>query len=366
MHDRIADQGHVEDLFRGDSALGRRFVEQLPDRGTHRGGHLPLPAGVHHHVGDPAHEVLSEPDLGVHRTGRSKDRAGGEVAQMRRDRGRADVHRRPVRPVPEAGPDRDEVAPAVHRGRHLPPAGAQGRLEGPEHREIAAHVLHAPLLAQRRPDPAQIPGRLVHVGRRDLDEVQPHHGIDPDRVDLGALAHNLPVDLAVGRDVDHHVAPDPRRTTQATSGRQRRALVVVALLDRPEFGEVVGPGVDAVLGELPDALHDLAAPADPPPAAHRVEIHPQRAGRVEDLRSGREPPPPSRGREDDLRAAAPGAGAFSHGGGAGRRLAGPALPRCRGRGARGSARSSAGSPGRVPSSRPRPCRSGRRRRAGGW
>ena len=114
-----------------------------------------------------------------------------------------------------------------------------------------------------------------------------------------------------GGDVDHHVAADLRRAAEAASGGERRTLVVVALLDRPEFGEVPGPGADAVLGEVADALHDLAAPADPPSAADRVEIHPERPGRVEDLRPGREPPPASRGREDDLRGAAPGVGVFS-------------------------------------------------------
>ena len=338
-------------------------MEQLSNRGAHRCGHLPLAAGVHHHVRDAAHEVLAEPDLRVHRAGRCDDLAGREVAQVRCDGRRADVHRGPVHFVPEAGPYRDDVALAVHRDGDAPIAGAQRRLEGLDHLEAAMQVLEPPLLLERRLDTSQIAGRLVHVGRRDLDIAQPYYGIDVDRVDLGALAHHLPVDLAVWRDVDHDVSVDSGRTAEATPGSEGRSLLVVAALDRPELGQMFGPGTHAVLGELPDALHNLAAPADAPSAAHRVEIHPKRPRRVEDRRPDGETPPAPRWREDDPCIAGPcvagsciagprvaGPGVFSHGGGGGGHwCAGRAPLRCRASEAHGTSRSTACNPGRVPS-----------------
>ena len=282
---------------------------------------------------------------------------------MRGDGRRADVHGGPVDAVPEAGPERDDVALAVHRGRHPPLAGAQGRLEGPEHFEAAAQAVEPPLLAERRLDAAQVAGRLVHVGRGHLDVAQPHHRVDADRVDLGPLAHDLAMDLAVGWDVDHDVSADPRRAAEAAARRERRPLLVVAPLDRPEFGEVPGPGAHPVLDELADALHHLAAPADPPPATHRIEVHPEGARGVEHRSPQRNPPPAPRGREDDPGVAA-GPGVFRRHGGGGR-CAGPAPRRCRAGAARGIARSSAGNRGRAPSARPRPDTSARCRRAGG-
>ena len=264
----------LEDLVRRRPALRRRLAEQIPHRDPHRGGHLPLPARVHHHVRDPAHEILAEPDLRVHGAGRRHHLARSEVADMRRDRRRADVDGRSVHPVLQARPHRHDVAFAVDRHGDSPVTGPQRRLERLQHREVAAQVLEAPLLAERRLDPAQIPRGVVHVRLRDLHESQPHHRIDADRVHLGALAHHLPVHLAVGGNIDDDVATELRRAAQAAPRSERRPLLVVAPLDRPEIAQVLGPGAHPVLGELPDALDHLAAAADPPPAAHRVEIDP--------------------------------------------------------------------------------------------
>ena len=156
VHDRIADHRDVEDLLRRRAALLRRLAEQVPHRGAHRGGHLPLPTGIHHHVRDPAHEVLAESDLRVHRAGRRDHLARREVADMCRDRGRADVDRRAVHPVLQAGPYRDDVAGAVDGDGDPPIAGSQRRLESLEHFEVAAQVREAPLLVQRRLESAQI------------------------------------------------------------------------------------------------------------------------------------------------------------------------------------------------------------------
>ena len=94
----------------------RRLVEQAPDRDTHRRGHLPFAAGVHHHVRDAAHEVLSEPDLRIHRAGRgddSPDESSHRCAAMVVEPTSTPP---PVCLVPEARPDPDDVAP-----RRAPP-----------------------------------------------------------------------------------------------------------------------------------------------------------------------------------------------------------------------------------------------------
>ena len=61
-------------------------------------------------------------------------------------------------------------------------------------------------------------------GSRDLDIVQADDRIDLDRMRLGALAHDLTVDLALGRHVDDEIAADLRLAAEpAALGAARRA-----------------------------------------------------------------------------------------------------------------------------------------------
>ena len=99
-----------------DLRLGRDFARPAPrpPRGS-RARHLAVAAGVEHGVGDAAHQVFAEPDLRVHHAGRGQRLAGGEVGEMRRHGGRADVDGDAVDAVDEAGPNADDVA--AMRGR---------------------------------------------------------------------------------------------------------------------------------------------------------------------------------------------------------------------------------------------------------
>ena len=56
---------------------------------------------------------------------------------------------------------------------------------------------------------AKIARRIVHVRLGDLDVIEADDRIDLDRMRLGALAHNLTVDLAFRRHVDDEIAADP-------------------------------------------------------------------------------------------------------------------------------------------------------------
>ena len=59
-------------------------------------------------------------------------------------------------------------------------------------------------------------------GSRDLDIVKAHDRIDLDRMRLGALAHDLAMDLAFGGHVDDEIAADPRLTAEAAPLAQAR------------------------------------------------------------------------------------------------------------------------------------------------
>ena len=144
--------------------------------------------------------------------------------------------------------------------------------------------VQAPLLAQRGQQTFQIAGRLVHVRLFDHDVVQAHRRVELDIAQLGALAHDLLVNLAVGRHVDDRIAEQQRLAGQAAA-RLEAALVVVAGLDLAPLAQVLGAADDAVLGELADALDDLAAAAEAAAAADGIDVDAQAAGRLQHRRA---------------------------------------------------------------------------------
>ncbi len=141
---------------------------------------------------------------------------------------------------------------------------------------------------------------MLHVGLGDLDVVQPDHGVDLDRPDLGALSHDLLVDLALGRDVDHDVAEQLRLAAEPALGPEP-APPAVAPLDLAEWRDVVARRADAMLGELALGDRHLAAPAQAPPATHQIDVDPERARDLEQRRAEREAAALARRREDHER-----------------------------------------------------------------
>ncbi len=81
------------------------------------------------------------------------------------------------------------------------------------------------------------------------------------------------------------VAADLRLAAEAAAVGKGAALRRVALLDRVPRGDMVGPALDSVLGELALRHLDLAATADAAAAAHRIEIDAEPARRLEHARA---------------------------------------------------------------------------------
>src|SRR5712671_278527 len=244
-------------------------------------------AGIHHRIGDAAHQILAEAYLRIHDARGSDDLAAAQIAQVRSDRGRTHVDRQPVRELVQAGPDGDDLLGGVHRDGNLPRSRAQRRLQRLQHRQITSEILEAPFGFQRLEQPAQIAGRIVHVRLLHLNVVQAYDRIELDHVRVGVLAHHLAVDLTARGHVDDHVALDARRARQAPAFGHGHAprVALFRLAERRQAG--AGRG-DAVLGEL--ALRDqyLAAPAKTAAAADRVDIHAETARSLQQRRPYRE------------------------------------------------------------------------------
>ena len=229
MHDRVPHQADLEHVDRVDVGLGGQLDDHRGERLADDRGELGVAAGMHHHVGHPAHQVLAEADLRVHPAGRGEHLSGEQVAQVAGERGGADVEGHAVQPVAQARPDRDHVPPRPDRHRDAALATLERRLQGGQHGVVDLQRGELPLLGERRPQPLQVADRVHHRRLVHLDVVQREHRVDRHLQATGVLAHHLAVHLAGLRDVDHDVVEDLRRTPQPSAGRERPSAGVAEL-----------------------------------------------------------------------------------------------------------------------------------------
>jgi hypothetical protein len=123
VHDRVADHYGIDYLVAPGAGLRAQDAHQVVDL-----AHQPLvqqPRRVGRSVGvrDPGHDVLAINDLGVHRPGPGQSVPAGQVDQVRRELGRARVHRQAEQRFLRRS-DADKVpgavGPAPHGGSALP------------------------------------------------------------------------------------------------------------------------------------------------------------------------------------------------------------------------------------------------------
>ena len=275
VHDRIADEDQLEDLVACGATLLAEPADEFVERRADCPGQLDLPSGVHHHVGDPAHEVLAEPDLGVHGPGGGECRAGRQVEQVAGQGGGTDVDGDAERPVAEPRPDGHDLADVAYGH------GCKARSVGHDV-EVGGQLKsrEAPLAAQ---------GRQQVVALAELDQAQHQHRVEFDVAQVDVLADHLAVDLALCGHVDDEVPADRGGAAQPPVLGQRSPAPVVGF-DGARRGEVGGVGRDAVLGELAEHGLDLAASADAATTADRVDVDAQSSGSVEHRGAGRDVP----------------------------------------------------------------------------
>src|SRR4029077_2130767 len=128
--------------------------------------------------------------------------------------------------------------------------------------------------------------------------MQAHHRIERDGVRLSGLAHHLAMHLTARGHVDDQISLDLCLAGEAMTGGQRAAAREI-LLSRTGRREGRGAGTYPVLGKV--TFHDqhLAAPAQGPAAADRVDVDPEAARCLQERCAEWEAPALARGCEDD-------------------------------------------------------------------
>ena len=112
-------------------------------------------------------------------------------------------------------------------------------LQGRQHVRVDVEPRELPVALERLRETLQVAARIGEIGLAHLDVVQPHDRVDLDRVGVGFLAHHLAMQLALGRHVDHEVAPDACVAAEPAVGGEPAAFAV-ARLGLAERGEVIG------------------------------------------------------------------------------------------------------------------------------
>ena len=85
VHDWIAHDGDIDDVRSVNGGELTQLGGDLIQRSANSLCQLDFAAWVHHHVADPAHQILAEPNLRIHLASGGKHLAGCEVDEMASD-----------------------------------------------------------------------------------------------------------------------------------------------------------------------------------------------------------------------------------------------------------------------------------------
>ncbi len=204
VHDRVPDQHELKQFLPCRPGGLTQFPQKRVECSTNGRRQLGFASRVHHHVGDPAHEVLTEPDLGVHGAAGGLNLAGCQVAEVSGDGCGAHVDCNPEGTVAQAFPDSDNSTSVPDGHGHGFRSGGKGLSKFLVGSTLDLDACQPPLHGKRVGKP--VGGPLLCV--RYLDQAEHEDGVEPDVAQVDLFPYDLAVDLACGRDIDDQVPPD--------------------------------------------------------------------------------------------------------------------------------------------------------------
>ncbi len=129
----------------------------------------------------------------------------------------------------EARPDADDRPALVHGDRDAAAILLQGGIQGSDDPDVGVEILQLPVAGELDLEAVQVAGRRRQLGGRDLDVVEADDRVDLEGPEVEALADDLPMDLALGRDVDDRVAEEVRGAAQPAVVGEAAGRPVLAL-----------------------------------------------------------------------------------------------------------------------------------------
>ena len=160
---------------------------------------------MHHHVGDPAHQVLAVANLGIHHARGGQYLAGIQVAEVRRDGGRTDIDGNTAWLVKQTWPDARNQMLLVDRHRDATILARECRLQRMELRIGQREPRHTPFTLEGLEQELHFAAGIFEAGLADLHVVKPCCGVEPDITGFHLFTHDLSVHLTFRRDINHGI-----------------------------------------------------------------------------------------------------------------------------------------------------------------
>ena len=128
MHHRVGNKGQFEDVSCFDVHFPDNIIYQGVDSCLYRLGHCLFATGVHHDVGNTAHQIFTKTNLWIHDAATGDNLTGREITKVTGDGGRPNVNCKPVDRLFEPWPYSQDFAFIVDCHGYLPISRAQGCL----------------------------------------------------------------------------------------------------------------------------------------------------------------------------------------------------------------------------------------------
>ena len=261
--------------------------------------HLLRAIFVHHDIGDAAHQVFAERNLGIHGGLGGQHLARAQVTQIDRHRRAADIHRQAIDTFGVPGSYVEHLLVIPDHAGQIPLALAQGQLQTAQGQQVDGQPGELPLLRQRVLEPAPIAPMLTQLRLVHADKDLAHRRVDVDHPLRRRLADHLLLGAALFGHEDQQVAGHFCRAGEP-------AVVCMHVVEQQPLclagrRQMVGLRSHAVFGEGAFFYTHFTLAAGQSPAADALDAETQLTRRLQERRTFGKTAAPTRRHKNDQR-----------------------------------------------------------------
>jgi len=149
MHDRITDHCHLDNTLTRNARFFYNFADKIVQCRAYGVRHLDFATGIHHHIGNAAHQIFAKANLRVHQTGRRQGLTIIKIGKMRGDGGGTHINGNTISGLNQARINRDNIVAFANGDGDFPFALAKRLLQATQHRQIGHCRINIPLCLER-------------------------------------------------------------------------------------------------------------------------------------------------------------------------------------------------------------------------